>query len=52
MSTKFPNMWNVKIEEKICTKDYKHTRKYLHDSTIYVRKWKDFTILRNDKLSI
>ena len=48
MSMKFPDMWDAKIEEKICTKENKHTRQYLHGSVIYLRSqsWNDFIILR------
>ena len=45
---KFPDMWDAKIEEKICTKENKHTRQYLYGSVIYLRSqsWNDFIILR------
>ena len=48
MGTKFPDIWDAKIEEKICTKENKHTRQYLHGSAIYLcpQSWKDFTILK------
>ena len=48
MYTNLSNMWDAKIEEKICTKENKHTRQYLHGSVIYLhpQSWNDFIILR------